>query len=462
MGSQSSHAASAPDWFVCAALAWGVLAFGAVYPWGYLPLAILCLAGGIAALRVRGRFELPAGCRAVVAALALILAAVLLQLVPVPLAQLRQLSPRGADILANLDLGVAFAVEHRHSISLDPQATLRGIALFVAFATLMVGVASSSSRRALRLTWVIACLGAIVALIGIIQKPLYHGALYGFWIPQSVATPFGPFVNRNHFAGWTVMALPLAIGYVAAAIDQARDHVRASVRGWIAWAGTPAGSRAQHAAVAALLMGLALALSLSRSGIASLIAALTVCGIAGTKRRYRAVGRTAAVASMVATTALIVVWASPDALAARFAAPTTSTLSGRLPIWTLDLQMARDFWATGAGLNAYSTATLFYPEAVPGFHLHEAHNDYLQLAIEGGLLVGVPLAVAALAFCVAVRRRFRGARGSFYWVRLGAVTGIVGIGIQSFADFSLQMPGNAALFATLCGLALHEERDRSG
>jgi hypothetical protein len=47
-------------------------------------------------------------------------------------------------------------------------------------------------------------------------------------------------------------------------------------------------------------------------------------------------------------------------------------------------------------------------------------------------------------------------------VRLGALGGIVAVAVQSAVDFSLQMPGNAALFATLCGVALHEERHRSG
>jgi hypothetical protein len=35
------------------------------------------------------------------------------------------------------------------------------------------------------------------------------------------------------------------------------------------------------------------------------------------------------------------------------------------------------------------------------------------------------------------------------------VTGIVAIALQSVVDFSLQIPGNAALFAVLCGIALH-------
>lgn len=51
----------------------------------------------------------------------------------------------------------------------------------------------------------------------------------------------------------------------------------------------------------------------------------------------------------------------------------------------------------------------------------------------------------------------RGERdGSGYWIRVGAVTGLAAIAVQSMADFSLQMPGNAALFAVLCGIALHQ------
>jgi len=42
-----------------------------------------------------------------------------------------------------------------------------------------------------------------------------------------------------------------------------------------------------------------------------------------------------------------------------------------------------------------------------------------------------------------------------YWIRVGAVTGLVSIALQETVDFSLQMPGNAALFAVICGMAVH-------
>jgi hypothetical protein len=50
--------------------------------------------------------------------------------------------------------------------------------------------------------------------------------------------------------------------------------------------------------------------------------------------------------------------------------------------------------------------------------------------------------------------------GSAYWIRLGAVAGLLAVGVQSGVEFSLQIPGNAALFTTLCALALHRDRTR--
>ena len=86
----------------------------------------------------------------------------------------------------------------------------------------------------------------------------------------------------------------------------------------------------------------------------------------------------------------------------------------------------------------------------------EAHNDYLQLLVEGGWLVTVPALVLIGLFAREVRRRFREGLDdrTGYWIRLGAVTGIIAIAFQEIVEFSLQMPGNAALFTVLCAIAV--------
>ena len=129
----------------------------------------------------------------------------------------------------------------------------------------------------------------------------------------------------------------------------------------------------------------------------------------------------------------------------------------RLNAWNDGADIIRDFPLTGTGLNTYGTATLFYAESGHELWFREAHNDYLQILAEGGLLVGIPAALFIAAFVVAVRQRFReeGRRHRSYWVRVGAVVGLCAIALQSLVEFSLQMPGNATVFVVLAAIALH-------
>ena len=98
----------------------------------------------------------------------------------------------------------------------------------------------------------------------------------------------------------------------------------------------------------------------------------------------------------------------------------------------------------------YQTADLYQ-------HYEEAHNDYLQVAAEGGLLVGLPALLLIVAAACQVWRRFRERADTVttFWLRAGAVAGLLTIALQEATEFSLQMPGNAALFCVLAAIAVH-------
>jgi O-antigen ligase len=445
-----------PRWLTCAAIAWGAFAFGAVYPWAYWPLAGVCVAAGVAGLLTRSRAEVLDGTGPVAIALGLVAAVVILQLLPLPGGLLGAISPRTPELLTELDARFAWQLVTVHGISLDPAATMRALALYVSFGLLLLGLTRSLSHGgAHRLVWMITWLGIALALHGVVQKALFPDAVHGFWKPLMTGSPFGPFVNRNHFAGWMLMTIPLALGYLCAAFSRGMATVQPSVRDWFLWLSSPEASKAVQAGFAVILMGLALMLTLSRSGMLSLAVALIVCGYMAVRRQRGALGRSVVFGCLTLSSLLIVLWAGVDAIVARFAALDTMALGGRLPIWQGGVRMLEDFWLAGSGLNTFGVATLLYPAAVPGYHLREAHNDYLQLAIEGGVLLAVPVLAAAAAFAFAVRQRFKASGADAYWIRLGAVTGILAIAVQSLVEFSLQIPGNAVLFATLCALALH-------
>jgi O-antigen ligase len=124
--------------------------------------------------------------------------------------------------------------------------------------------------------------------------------------------------------------------------------------------------------------------------------------------------------------------------------------------------MLADFPIAGTGLNTYGIAALEYQEVKQPLLFIEAHNDYLQVAAEGGLLLGVPALILLTVLVTEVRRRFAAGQDDtrVYWLRVGAVIGLCVIAFQSFFDFTLQMPGAAVLFVVLAGLAAHQNRSR--
>lgn len=209
-------------------------------------------------------------------------------------------------------------------------------------------------------------------------------------------------------------------------------------------------------AAAASVMALSLVLTMSRSGILAFVASGAVSSW-WLLRRLPGRHRLAVAGSFAGVVALAVGWTGVDTVAARLGSGDVATINDRLPIWRDAWRIASDFWLTGTGLNTFGVATLFYQTSLPGLHLREAHNDYLQLASEGGLMLSLPLVGLLVVFARETRRRFADAQGSSYWIRLGAVTGLVTVALQSTVEFSLQMPGNAALFAALCGIALHRD-----
>jgi len=230
--------------------------------------------------------------------------------------------------------------------------------------------------------------------------------------------------------------------------------VKADRRSRIIWLSTREASQVILIGAAAVVMAVSLVLTMSRSGIGAFAVSVTITSWFAL-RRLRGGSRRMMVAYLACILVIAIGSVGSETLAARFASANPGNINERLPIWRDTWAMARDFWLTGTGLNTYGVATLLYQTAEPDVHLREAHNDYLQIAAEGGLLVAVPVACAIAVLATEVRRRFTRSHGSSYWVRLGAVTGLLAIALQSTVEFSLQMPGNAALVAVLGGIALH-------
>jgi len=153
---------------------------------------------------------------------------------------------------------------------------------------------------------------------------------------------------------------------------------------------------------------------------------------------------------------LSVAWIGTSTISERFSSANWTELNERRGAWGDAIAIAAQYPRTGTGFNTYGVATLFYQHYDLEQHYAQAHNDYLQLAAEGGLLLAIPAAACIVLFAASVRRRFKQETSvSTYWIRVGAVTGLCAIALQETVEFSLQMPGNAFLFVVLGAIALH-------
>jgi len=441
-------------------IAWGAFAFGAVYPWAYVPLLVGCMAVGASGLLPRNgiRKTTPA----LVVSLVLLMAAIGVQLIPLSIGTIRSISPETDVVLQRYAVGYPVSVQ-AHPLSIRPILTATALAAAVALAVFFLGLARSLTRdEALQIVRGVTVVGAALAMTGIIQKALWNGRIYGFWTPFQAGDSFGPFVNRNHFAGWMLMALPLAAGYFCGRVSRGMGHVRPGFRNRVLWFSTADASETILIGFAVLLMALGLTLTLSRSAVLGVVAA---AGLAGwfVVRRAGGGSQGAIVAGYLTFVVIAAgAWVGVDSIAARFTHGQVINLGGRRGIWADAWHVAGRFPLAGTGLNTFGEAALFYQTANPRLHFEQAHSDYLQLLAEGGLLVCVPAILAFLALVWTVRAQFRNLATdrTDYWIRVGAVTGLVAIALQEAADFSLQMPGNAVLLAVLIALAIRPPLDR--
>jgi O-antigen ligase len=447
-------------------LAWGTLAFGAVYPWAYWPLAAACAGLGCWGL-ARGR-RWPEGRLGTLSwALAGVAAAIGVQLIPVPLRVFRAISPNGDRFLAQYDLGYAFQAPPWHALSVAPDETFVTLLLFLAFALFLMGLAAMIGELPLeRLVMGLALFGVAIGVLGVVERVLTNtdetrSVIYGFWHTEQGGRPFAPFVNPNHFAGWMLLVIALALGYVCGLIQASWRERGRELRSWLVWLTRPDAGRLALLGLCTLAMATALILTRSRSGAAALSIVLLVFAYRASARLAGVLPKLVAVVAVSAVFVGALLWAGAGPIVSKFSASATDA-PGRIGAWRDAVHIFRDFPIFGAGMGSFSRLMLFYQSTGRESYFTQAHNDYLQILAEGGLLVSAAgLGLIATIAMTAAHRFRQDVDPVINWIRFGAVAGLIGVAAQSTVEFSLQMPGVAALFVVLIAIAVHRRSNRT-
>jgi O-antigen ligase len=437
-------------WSTTALVIWSVLAFGGVYEWAYRPAFVCAIVIGISGL---WRSQLSRHIASLFVALIAVMVTIALQLVPIPRLALGAISPHLDPILRLLSIPYANGAP-RHALSLRPDLTLISLVAFGSLTLLLAGLCSTlTPRRAATLVRNVVILGVAVAIFGVAQKATFNGRLYWFWVTEGTPwSSFGPFVNHNHCAGFLTMTIGLSLGYLRL---QARSATRERGSSWLNahWLTSEHVSRVVLVVFAVFIMAIGVLWTQSRSGF---VALLVVCAVflLATLRRSKARLVWLSVVGAIVLVALS--WRGIDTVARSFGDPRTP--ASRLGAWRDGATVVRDFPFVGTGLNTFGTSMLVYQRTNLDSHLAQTHNDYIQLAAEGGMLVGLPACSALFMLwrIIRLRRRQDGKTGDWKAASLrdGAIAGLCGIAVQEIAEFSLQMPGNAIVFVVLLATAL--------
>jgi O-antigen ligase len=449
-----------------ALVAWGAFAFGGVYPWAYWPLAAGAALVGFWGV-IDGLAWNDPRARRLAFALGVLVLAAALQVVPLPVSWTTVLSPGFDRFFAQYRLGYTPPSAGWRALSLVPENTVVVIVVLACFSLLLVGL--TRTVRRMGIDWIateLMGIGVALAVFGVVQRSLLgadpsHALVYGLWAPIEGGQVFGPFINRNHFAGWMTMTLPVVIGYSCGLARQVDRPATRGWRGWLQWGSTVEASRLMVVGVSILVMGMSLALTGSRSGLAAFAIAAAVLMLFVAHRTRAAVRRAVVGGYLVLLLAGAVAWAGADVAMHRFSLAARD-LPARVHVWEDTLHIARDFPVTGIGLGSYATAMLIYQTGDRQVMYAQAHNDYVQAAAEGGLLVVIPAIWVVVVLIRQIVHRIHAGEDDPVsgWIRAGAVAGLAGIAAQSFVDFSLQMPGNFVLFVLLVAIAIHRPARR--
>ncbi len=338
--------------------------------------------------------------------------------------------------------GLLVAVQWKWHLSAYPGATLTELVQLAgcgaAFYLSLVTFRTASSL--LRLGhWLWLFCGAL-ATEAVLQQFGANGYIYWFH-NASYATPVGPFVYHNFYAGCMDLLMPIAVVFVV-------RKGRGGEPVWALWL--------RRGLVPALAL-ISVVISQSRGGLlVMLIEAILGVVVFWPDLRRRRGGRLGLMAGAAGLLAfsLLANWGPVNRRFAGWDSHDASTIE-RLAVDQSTLHIFRDHVWLGTGFGTFASIYPAYQTFDSGLMFQNAHNDFLQTLAETGtagmICVLGFLGIWAWAFWRCWSRHEH--HGPVRNTQLAAFVATAGFLVHSYGDFQFHAPGNALLFFILAAAA---------
>ncbi len=441
--------------FLLFTLFWLPLSLGANRPWAWalMQMSVFFL-GGILLLTHKSLLtKLYTQYKLLVIVWLVFLMWQLINIVPLPFSLVEALRPERVNFLLNENIqGMESISSQWLPLSFDVGQSdvifFKSLAYcFLFFITLTL---VNTGKRLRYILIVISAAGVFQAIYGSLE--VLSGLQYSlvFKLPVShIAT--GSFVYKNHYANFLLLCLSAAIGYMIASLrvrsgSSPRERLRRIVRFWL--------SNKVLFRIGIIIMVIALVMSRSRMGNSAFFIAMTITATLGLiyfKPRQKSY--VVLFISMLVIDILIVSSLFGLKQVQQRIEQTNLTQESRDEVVTDALPLLSQYGVIGTGGGTFYTV---YPqvqsESIQHFYDH-AHNEYLQFAIEFGIVGAAIIAMLVLlcaksALSAMRHRRHPLPRGTAF----ATVMAVIGMALHSTVDFPLQAPANTAIFIILLAL----------
>jgi O-antigen ligase len=328
-------------------------------------------------------------------------------------------------------------------VSVYPYLTKLELLRWSAYAVLffLTQEAVRTEEQVKQFVWFVMILGFVVSLFGIVQHFTFNGKLYWFVALPDGANPFGPFVDADHFAGFVELTVPFGL-----ALLLFRSRHRDQIPLLLLFTIVPIG---------------AVLLSASRGGILALIVELLLLVLLSRSHRVER-KRLLAGGVLALMAGAFVVWLGVGNAIQRFEQLGHGVSTQlRLSIYSDSTRIFLAHPWAGTGLGTLVVVYPGYASFYDGRTVDHAHNDYLELLADTGVIGGLfGLSFIGVFFWRAIAN-FESAKRSFARTSIaGALVAGSGLLFHSLVDFNLHIPSNALIFLLLACIATANPRWR--
>jgi O-antigen ligase len=390
----------------------------------------------------------------------LFLALIIFQMIPLPAELVKIISPQTYELrttlvfndpMTNAPSSIAHSL---FPLSFFPFATkiefFKWFTLIGLFFFLLYWKPLAKGQRTTKhLITVIMLVGVVESFYGIFE--FFSGHRHILYLEGSgwMSSVTGTFINRNYFAGYLLMVIPLSVGFLF--FREANQRI--SFHGWRHRLASLDG-KALLLGFGVILMILGLFFSASRMGIISLLLSFSLSSLlfASHARGHKFAKTTVLIFSLAM---LWAAWIGLDAVISRFFT-TSEDFKMRSLFWVNTSQIIKDFPLFGSGLGTFAQIFPTYRSfPIRGFVTH-AENDFLQLVSDTGLVgTGILFALFLILFIKAISKIHSLPSGEpGRYIAIGALVGILALMFHSLVERNVQVPANAFLFTFLWALVL--------